>query len=38
MVKRMGERAIYMSGADFEAFMAEEAEAIATLVEKLKKQ
>lgn len=38
MVNRMGERVIYMSGGDFEAFMEEESEALATLVEKLKQQ
>lgn len=36
MVKRMGERVIYMSGADFEGFMDDEGDAMSALVEKLK--
>jgi hypothetical protein len=38
MVKRMGEQVIYMSGSDFEAFMEDESEDLAALVEKLKQQ
>jgi tripartite-type tricarboxylate transporter receptor subunit TctC len=38
MVKRMGERVIYMSGKDAEAFMKEEEENMKALVQKLGKQ
>lgn len=38
MVRRMGERIIYMSGADFEDFMVDESEAIGALVKKLRGQ
>jgi tripartite-type tricarboxylate transporter receptor subunit TctC len=38
MVQRMGERVIYMSGADFEKFMVKEGASLKTLVEKVKKK
>ena len=38
MVKRMGERVIYMSGKDFESFMVEESGNMKALVDKLVKK
>jgi PHD/YefM family antitoxin component YafN of YafNO toxin-antitoxin module len=38
MVRRMGERVIYMSGEDFEKFMDKEEASLKTLVEKVKKK
>jgi tripartite-type tricarboxylate transporter receptor subunit TctC len=37
MVKRMGERVIYMSGKDFESFITGEQKSLKSLVEKVKK-